>query len=198
MLTAYANIISQVMVRECVDDIDETKLRVLRYHGHAIPEDVTCTGDGVLCVWWENILPKSTTTPCPAFPVVVLHAKWYTCWKEATVTGNKMTVHYDDNDADAARLAEIAECVTRRLMDIACLSGVNAVDEDDDPQAHAFLTLADKPAFLDCTPGGASGGAASLHWRVRTGIFHVETVPLPSPGASFARTATDGLGIDSL
>lgn len=198
MLTTYAEIIAQELAYECVDDIDPDKLRVLRYHAHAIPEDILCTKDGVLCVWWENIRPKSTTTPCPGFPVVILHAKWYTCWKEADVnaSGKTMKVHYAENDADAGRLAEIAECITRRLMNLAC-TAPNAVSEEDDPLMFAFLQMADGPAFLDCTSAGALGAAASLHWRIQTGIFYVPTVPVPPAGEMFGRSATDGLGLDS-
>ena len=198
MLTAYANIITDQIINECDLDppIDPTKFRVLRYHGHAIPEDIICTADGVLSVWWESIRPKNVANgQCSAFPVVILHAKWYTCWKEATTSGKTMTVYYTENDADAARLAWIAECVSRRLMDIAC-EQANSVSEEDDPLAFGFLTLADKPIFLDCAPGGALGGAASVHWRIQAGIH--ETVlesSLPSPQA-FLRTADDSLGLD--
>ena len=191
MLSAYAEIIADALINDCDADIDETKFRVMRYHAHAVPEDVLCTKDGVLCVWWENIRPKNLgNAQCSAFPMVILHAKWYTCWKEATTNGNKMTYYYDQNDEDAARLAEIAECVSRRLMDTACAQ-VNSVSVESDPLAYAFLTLADKPRFLDCTPSGALGGAASLHWRIETGIFHVETGVV---GEMLARTASDSLG----
>ena len=68
---------------------------------------------------------------------------------------------------------------------------VNSVSVESDPLAYAFLTLADKPRFLDCTPSGALGGAAALHWRIETGIFHVETGVV---GEMLARTASDSLG----
>lgn len=170
LLSKYAEVIADWLVNECVDDIDADALRVLRYHGHAIPEDIRCSRDGVLTVWWESMQPKSPTE-CHLGPVVILHAKYETCWKAADVSGKTMTVHYTQNDADAARLAWIAECIARRLMDLVCATGV---DGDDDPVGYQFLLLANKPTFLDSTPGGATGGAASVHWRIRTGVNVVD------------------------
>lgn len=198
LLTAFANIISDQILNECDLDppIDPAKYRVLRYHGHAIPDDMECAPHGILSVWWDALRPKNPTNgQCSAFPVVNLNAKFVTCWKAADVGNKSITVHYTQNDSDAARLAWIAECVARRLMDVACAQA-NSVSEDDDPYAFAFLTLADKPTFLDAAPGGAQGGVAWLNWRVQAGIFeHVLEGGEPLPMA-FARTADDSIGVD--
>lgn len=190
LLTAYANIIADEIVNECVDDIDADSFRVLRYHGHAIPDDIGC--ENRLSVWWENIRPKAQG-PCPLFPVVILNAKYVMCWKQADVTTKAVTVHYTQNDADAARLATIAECVTRRLFTLVCLQP-NQIDPDADPFAYAFAALADSPAYLDTAPGGPLGGVAWVNWRIQTSIYNVPTA-VPPLGQIFGRSADDTLGV---
>lgn len=170
-LLLYAQIIADQIINECELDppIDETKFRLVRYHGHAIPEDVQCTPDGMLSAWWENITPKPGTGSCP-FPVATLNAKYVTCWKQADVSAKSITVHYDQNDADADRLAWIAECVTRRLLTLVC-SEANQFDPDADPLDYQFLQMTNKPVFLGATPTGAQGGAAGIAWRVQVGLL---------------------------
>ena len=172
VLLLYAQIIADQIINECdlEPPIDETKFRLLRYHGHAIPEDIQCTPDGILSVWWENITPKAGNTPCPVFPVATLNAKYVTCWKQADVNGKSITVHYDQNDADAERLAWIAECVTRRLLTLVC-SEAGQIDPDEWPLDYEFLMMANKPSFLGATPTGAQGGAAGITWRIQVGLL---------------------------
>lgn len=169
-LLLYAQIIADQIINECELDppIDEAKFRLVRYHGHAIPEDVQCTPDGTLSAWWENITPKPGTE-CP-FPVAALNAKYVTCWKQADVTGKPptMKVFYDQNDADADRLAWIAECVTRRLLTLVC---AKTFDPDGMPLDHEFMQMANKPVFLGATPTGAQGGAAGITWRMQIGLL---------------------------
>ena len=153
VLTKFAEIIADEILHECVDDIDEAKFRMIRYHGHAIPDDIQCSPDGLLSVWWTDMRPKNLTNgQCPLYPTVILHAKFAVCWKDPDVKSKSIHVFYEQNDADSARLAWIAECVSHRLMDLTCENG--AVTEDDDPTGFEFLTLTDKPSYLDASPGG--------------------------------------------
>jgi len=144
----------------------------LRYHGHAIPENIECDPN-ILSVWWENIVPKPGTD-CP-FPVATLNAKYAACWKQADVSAKTMKIYYDQNDDDAARLAWIAECVTRRLLSLVCANPAQ-VDVNEWPLDHEFLQMANKPQFLGATPTGAQGGVAGITWRVQVGL--IDRVPV--------------------
>lgn len=170
LLTKYVEIIYDTLLNDCDLDpeIDTDAFRSLRYHARAIPDDI-CS-NGLLSAWWENISAKSTTAPCPAFPVAVLNAKYAMCWKQADVKPNKITIYYEENDADAARLATVAECVTHRLLSLVCRQA-NQIDGEDEPLDYLFLAMANKPKFLGCTPGGPQGGIAWVNWRVEVGLL---------------------------
>lgn len=173
LLGYYVTLIAEEITEECdlTPAIDIETLRYLRYHGHAIPDNIECDPNGLLSAWWENLKPKSPGD-CAGGLVVTLNAKFAMCWKQADVGQKSMTIHYDQNDSDAARLAQIAECVSRRLLAVVCTQ-VNAVNEMDDPTAHAFLERGRDMQFLGATPGGAQGGVAWINWRVDTRVIAV-------------------------
>lgn len=195
LLTAYAEIIGDAIVNDYdwpesgVHEID----RVLRYHGHAPPEDMEC-GE-VLAVWWEPPSLTVETTNCAGPLTVTLAAKYLTCWKIAKVKagpGGSQIQQWDDSwDATAGTLADVAETVARRLVRLQCHERGDPIDEF----GEAMLALIVRPRFVGATPTGAAGGAAGVIWRM-TG----QLAPQPAAAAapqSFARTADDTIGVDS-
>lgn len=171
LLTAYEELIADWIINECDPTIDQSKFRMLRYHGHAIPDDIQCSEDGLLSVWWEPIRPKAPSTPCPGFLVVTLTAKFAVCWKQAEVSPKGITLFDPQWDLDAGRLADIAECVSGRLASIVC-TDLSAVP-DDDVYAIAFLEHAMAPYYVDTSAGGPQGGVAWITWRMQTGVRRV-------------------------
>lgn len=170
LLTAYANVISDWIINECDETIEPDAMRVLRYHGHPVPDDIQCSPAGLLSVWWEPLRPKASG-PCPV-AVVTLDAKFAVCWKVPTVTQKGITLLDPTWDEDAGRLADIAECVTQRLIGLVCLE-VNQIDGDEDPFGLTFREQADRPSFVDAAAGGPQGGVAWITWRIQTGVRDV-------------------------
>jgi hypothetical protein len=192
-LRAFRSVVADWLINECETpaELDVSKMRALLYHGHAVPDDIECAPNGLLSVWWTDERPTSTTTPCPVFPRVILHAKFATCWKLADVKPRTIELFDDQWDSDAGWLADAADCVAARLMYLSCTEA-NAVDPDDDPLAFAFLDLTFNPMFLDANPGGALGNDAWLLWRMQTSLRNVPAAPV---GDSFVGTVTDSLGV---
>lgn len=163
ILTAYAEYVGDVLVNTCDAPAPG---RVLRYHGHAPPEDLDCDADGYLAVWWEGpaLAPRVQGTPCPGPLPVTLAAKWVRCWKIAQADETGITLFDATWDADAATFADAAECVSRALARLACL---DADEVEDDSYLGVLLSLlGPRPSFLGVTPTGAGGGAAGLVWRL--------------------------------
>ncbi len=162
VLTAYAEFVGDRLVNTC--GLDEPG-RVLRYHGHAPPEDVDCTGS-YLAVWWEGpaLVPRDGRQPCPGPLPVTLAAKYVQCWRIADVTQDGITLFDDGWDGDAATLADAAECVAAALVGLTC---ADSVPDDADEFLAALLGAVHQPRFLGVTPSGANGGAAGLVWRLQ-------------------------------
>jgi hypothetical protein len=140
--------------------------RVLRYHGHAPPEDLDCEGGSYLAAWWENMVPKSTTLPCPGPPVVTLGIKYVQCWKIAESVGGALTLHDGVWDTDAGTLADLAEDVMRVLTMLSCADGNPTGYEFVD----AVVPLISKPRYVSTIAAGAGSGAAGVVWRINAGL----------------------------
>lgn len=168
-LTAYAELIGDTLVNGC--GAPEPS-RVLRYHGHGVPDDISCDGTdtGILSVWWDTMLPGSTRDPCQGVPSVYLHARWVICWKLAQADSGGITLEDATWDTDAALLAAAAECVARALLRLSCGIPPVPVDGEDEAvaKARALVTLAQnrKVEFVSAAPVGVSGGIAGVEWTV--------------------------------
>lgn len=163
VLTAFAELVGDSLVNDCGQPVPS---RVVRYHGHSIPDDMECSSDGILSVWWNApIRPKDPTKPCVGYPVATLSARWARCWKLPTVANGGITLWDDEWDGDAAILADTAECVSRALMRLSCLEGSPA------PAAtQALLDLVTVPRFLSASPAGPQGGVAGVVWQIEVGL----------------------------
>lgn len=168
VLTAYANLVSDVLVNDCGAPLPG---RILRYHGPA-PDDMECSTDGILSVWWDD-LNDSDPKHCAGVPQVVLGARWVRCWKQAEVDQGTMTLFDETWDADAALFADSAECVARVLMQLACVSKVPGSVNDD--KMRALLDIIRAPVFLGARRHGPQSNAAGVDWRLRVGLRAVST-----------------------
>lgn len=163
-LTAYAELVGDVLVNDCGEEVPG---RVLRYHGHAVPDDIDCSKNGILSVWWEpSIVPLNLGKPCSGFPVVTLSARWVVCWKVADVKPGSISLHDAIWDADAGRLADVAECVARALMGLSC-----GTPQSDHARALLVLLRGDpKATFVGASPVAPLGGVAGLKWQIKVGL----------------------------
>lgn len=163
VLTAYAEFVGDRLVNVCGQAVPG---RVLRYHGHAPPEDLDCSGNGYLAVWWEGpaLVPKDPRSPCPGPLPVTLAAKYVVCWPIAEVDASGITLFDDGWDALAATLADVAECIAGTLAGLTC---DDSPPSDADEFEVALLGAVRQPRFLGVTPTGAGGGSAGLVWRLQ-------------------------------
>lgn len=163
-LTAYAELVGDVLVNDC--EIDAPS-RVLRFHGHAPPDDLDC-GKGILAVWWAPTITPTKLGNCEGPPVVTLHARWVRCWKIPEVDNGGVTLYDTSWDADAAELADAAECVSRALIQLSCAGP----GQSGSQFVRAFLAFAvqGKATFVSAAPVGASGGVAGVEWIVTFGL----------------------------
>lgn len=168
-LTAYAEIVGDAILAAGQPPPE----RVLRYHGHAPPEDLEC--GRVLAVWWEGpALTPADQGKCSGPLSVSLAAKYVMCWKPAKVKANSTILLYDDQwDTDAGTLALVAEVVARRLIRLQCHERGDPFDSDYDA---AMLDLVRSPRFVGATPTGPTT-AAGIIWRLQGGIYGPTPVP---------------------
>lgn len=174
LLTGYANLIGDVIVNRLGltvlsvgQEVPLPAPRVLRYHGHAPPDDLEC-GDGILSVWWESIAPKDTRDPCTGPPVIGLAARYGVCWTLADADEGGITLYDDAWDRDAALLAEIAEGVGRALFRLTC--GGSGNQPTGDAQYDALVPLLLQPRYISTAPTGATSNSAGVIWRIQTGL----------------------------
>lgn len=169
VLTALIEYVGQVLV----DDCGRPTPRVLRYHG-VMPHDC-CTDDGFLVGSWERLYPSTSfpnqtatgAVPCPGIPVAVLNLRYVVCWPVPPVSENGVTLIDDAWDAQAAMLADVADCVTRGLMRALC-----APPPVTDPLATALMLAVgrDRLRLIEATPIPAQGGCAGVQWRLYSGV----------------------------
>ena len=156
-LTAFAEIVADSIVNDAGQPVPT---RVVRYYGHALPDDYGCEGDGVLSVWWPGpITAERPDQDCPGAPTLTLSARYTRCWQLPQVQQKSTTMFYDEWDAEAGVLSDVAEQVARRLMRLNCDQPPSGFDA-------ALLALLRTPRFLDATPAGPLGGVAGVEWRI--------------------------------
>lgn len=156
-LTAFGEYIGDVLVNECGREVPD---RVLRYQGHAVPDDVECAPNGTLSVWWEP--PMRAKTPCSGPLLVTLGARWVVCWKMPNYTANTVELFDTEWDATAAVIADTAECVARALMRLPC------ADTPGSAKAAALLShvVATNLSVAQVRPVGPLGGVAGAVWMI--------------------------------
>lgn len=165
-MTALAEFVADRIINRCGMPLPQG-FRILRYHGGPPPEDLDC-GGGYLAVWWEGpaFAPTDQAGPraqCPGPLTVVLGVKYVQCWQPADVDEDGITLHDTTWDADAAVLADLAQCITNHLLVFSCddMDGLFS-DEAYQEVARTLLRL----RFLGVTPAAPQGAAASITWRV--------------------------------
>lgn len=188
LLTAYAEILGDSIVNDAGQSVPE---RVLRYHGHAPPEDMEC--GNVLAVWWEGPSLTIDDANCSGPLQVTLAGKYLTCWKIAKVKaapgGATIQLWDDDWDSTSGILADTAEAVSRRLIRLQCHERGDPIDEF----GEAMMSLIVRPRFVSAVPSGAAGGAAGVIWRMTGKLAPLPTSSGPAP-QQFSRTANDSIG----
>lgn len=167
-LTAYAEYIADVITNECGRPVPA---RLLRYHGHAVPEDLGCD-TGVLSVWWNQLRPQGSAD-CATPLETTLYARYVTCWKILDITREGKTILDDaKQDGDAAVLADVADCVSRALIRLDCAPAAD--DSETMRSLRAFALSGGKLPFLSGRPIGADGGIAGVEW---SSSIRLRTVP---------------------
>lgn len=164
LLTAWAEFLGDRLVNVCGQDAPD---RVLRYHGGPPPDDAGC--DNVLSVWWDPPLTLTGTSreqPCGGPLTATIGARWTRCWKipEASKSG----LIRDDVrwDADAAILADVAECVASEIVGLQCAPKTGNAD----PFVQAVLDRIASLSFAGANPYGPGGGSAGVLWRATVKI----------------------------
>ncbi len=163
-LTAVAEFVGDRLVNACGQPAPG---RVVRYFGHAIPDDYGCDDAGLLSVWWSGPLTQSGATPCSGPPHVEVVARWTKCWKLPEPNGTGQTLYYAEWDADAAVLVDVAECVAREFIALFCAKRPPTVE--DDPFGYAVVSYqmgSNSGKFTSANPVGPLGGIAGVEWRI--------------------------------
>jgi len=161
--SAIIEFIGDVLVNDCARP-EPTK--VMRYHG-TMP-DACCTDDGVLSISWEQgfpskIFPQRSTDKCVGAPVYTFNIRYVTCWAGLTDVSPEAVVMPDDQwDADAAMLADVADCVARQLLKLAC----DPISPDPFTAAILEQVMANQFQWIDTTPVRPGGLCAGVTWRV--------------------------------
>lgn len=170
-MTAVAEYVGDTLVNVCDRPAPD---RVLRYFGTTgLPQDVQCSPDGVLSVAWDrgwgtkNFPAEDSQRGaiCPGFPTYLLAIRYDVCWKAPTITKAGVVILEDAQwDADAAMLADVADCVARALLRLGCPPAAT-------PFAEAVLAECrlNSWAYRDVVPS-LGGGAARLTWRAFAGV----------------------------
>lgn len=171
LLSAYADYIEQAIQ----DDAGQKEPdRVLRYHGGPAPDDC-CTEAGVVSVWWKP-LQATTDFPVPltfkgkldgALPLVTLHARFATCWTVPEVSPGGVLPEDPACDAEASRLALIAEGVTEALWRLSCSPVGGPLWQEILGETGCGLFR-----FKQADTGDMSraGGCASVTWECSAGL----------------------------
>lgn len=164
LLTAVADYVADVLVNECGRPVPD---RVFRYHGRA-PQDC-CTDAGVLDVSWDRLFPSTSfptaaggSEPCPGAPVTPLTVRYTVCWPVPELQPTVLNVDFAGYDALAAELADVADCVSRWLLDLSCDPFL------EDPYVAAIFDHAPRGRvrLVESSPILPAGGCAGVQWRL--------------------------------
>lgn len=175
LLTNVVEYVGEAIVTDCGRP---TPTKVLRYHGTqpGLPQDC-CTDDGVLSIGWAMEYPTDNwpnpsrgDSSCPGPLTATLAIHYDVCWSipDADASGIEITDALDAKwDADAAMLADVAECVGRALVRLACGTATGTL-------AAAIFgeTGCKRFQFQNVTADGPGGGCARLTWRCWAGTIH--------------------------
>jgi len=155
-------------IAECLDwTVDEAAaLRVLRYHGSGWPPDCCGEGSGTLVAKWETVAhgdaQASIARRHPGIPVgwptPTLVVRYTTCWPEVKATDKGEVLQDDRWDQASAQLADVADCVSHRLV---CLArGLTTEDRDvlDESSCQGF-------EFVRANPTGPEPACAGVEFR---------------------------------
>lgn len=164
LLTAVVEYVGDSIVNDCGRPIPT---KVMRYHG-TMP-DACCTDDGVLSISWSSGFPSATfpsrsTDPCNGPPVYTIEVRYVTCWAGIDPTATGSVILPDDQwDADAAILADVADCVARALTRLSCGS-----PDLGDPFVAAIYEQAarGKVQWSETTIVRPGGLCAGITWKL--------------------------------
>lgn len=155
-LTAYAEFVGDTLVNLCGEPVPD---RVLRYHNGPVPDEIECSRNGILSVWWDAPIYAGK---CGQPLVVTLGARWSVCWPVPEATPNGVVLADDEWDAQAGRFANVAECVGRALTALGC-SDVPPTDKGAAFLAHVISGNLRLSAIRG---HGPLGGVAGVGWTV--------------------------------
>jgi len=175
LMTTLAEYVGDVLVNDCGAPAPD---RVLRYHG-AIPADC-CTENGTLAVSWNdgfgsqdfpNNGANAKAAPCSAIPLYSLSIRYRVCWPVPEANANGVELIDPQWDGVAAQLADVADCVSRALLSLACTTPAPL-----DSFQRAVLANVSRGwlRFVDVAPILPLGGCAGVLWRM-------SAAPTPGP-----------------
>lgn len=174
VMTRVAEFVGDQLVNTCERPAPD---RVLRYHG-TLPHDC-CSDRGFLVVNFEREYPSTqfpspaanNATPCQGLPVAVLVVRYVVCWPLPDVDANGVRPIDDAWDAKAAVLADVADCITRAFMTLACKPDLT------DPFVEALIeaTGHEKVRLIETVPIVPLGGCAGVQWRIYCGVRPADT-----------------------
>jgi hypothetical protein len=177
-LTAYAELVGDLLVNECGQQVPA---RVLRYYGHAVPDDANCDGEtGWLSVWWDGPMTAPGAAPCPGPLRVTLAARYMRCWKLPKVTQRSITLEDTHWDVLAAEMADVAECVARGLLRLSC-PPLPAGPEGEKMRALVAHFARPFTGFVQAVPAEPSGGVFGVRWDLECSL---RATPVDGPETS--------------
>lgn len=147
--------------------------RLFRYHGTAGTPHDCCSESGLVSAEWDRTYASSKwpaddsahSGACSGIPTSMIAIRYVKCWP-VSEDGNAMPD--PAVDAAAAQLAEVADCVTRALLDLACDPANGALTKsvlgDNGVGVGLFR-------FRACEPIPPLGACAGVLWRVVAGVI---------------------------
>ncbi len=172
LLTAVAEYVGDTLANDCGRPVPT---KVMRYHG-TMP-DACCSAEGVLSISWSTGFPSRTfpsrsSDPCVGPPVYMLELRYVTCWAGIDPHAEGLILPDDRWDADAGMLAEVADCVTRALMNLSCSP------DTADPFTVAIYEhiFARQIQYVETTPIRPSGLCAGVTWKLYASVASGEAV----------------------
>lgn len=175
LMTALLEYVGDVMVNEC--GLDPGPERVLRYHGaRGMPQDC-CSEDGYLVASWAREWGSANfpnqargENGCSALPALQYELRYVVCWPVPPVSTSGVQPIDDRWDEKAAELADVADCVSRALIRLACSTVA------DDPLRDAVLeqVRCNQFTFVEAVPIDPGGSCAGVLWRVYAGLRSAE------------------------
>lgn len=168
LLTALNEYVADALVNDCGRP---EPTRQLSYHGR-MPNDC-CTADGFLVTSWESAKVFPPDSQCVGIPQFTINIRYVVCWDIPEVGDHGVDIT-DEQDAtwnnDALMLADVADCVMRRLQQLTC-SERSTVPPD--PIAEAVLAQI-RPQSLrlaGVSPIVPLGGCAGVQWQLNAVVL---------------------------